>query len=645
MLSTSRAALMTMTSTGEPPARSRAGPPGRSCPAGRRRAGRGPGSAGRSPRAPARRWTPSRPPRSRRGRHEPGVHLGHHEVVVDDQDADHESPATVAVSVGRERAVNVEPPTDVAVTSPPRRVHTRCTRDSPMPRSPPSGRPWSRCRGGRSRAPCPAARPARVAHHDVDLAVDQAEPPRPSAGAPGGGVHGVVDEVADDGGDVGAQLVVQGRECRVGAIRRSTPSSAAWLALAMSSAATEGPHRRRHRALNSDRLELTRCTKRTASSDSPSSISPRWCAAGCELVRLGAQGVGDVPGEVELAAQLQQLGAVAQGRHRADRAARLAIGSRLTTSTRPALATGGRAPRRRGAARRASPPPPRGRPACARGVARDAQQPDRLVVDQGDPARRSRPDALADAVQHRVAVLHEAGDLGGSSRGSAASPGGRAAGIRRCRWRWPAPGRSAGSGRRRPARPDRRVAAGPTTNPAISPSAVGSAPWPPRRGCRRPPARRSTSGRQHACCRRRRSARRARSGRHSRGRCGRRGPPRPRRSPSCCARSRRRSAGSDPVVLHRQPQARVGQRLGDACARRPSNSWAPSVDCATVTAVTPTRTTKMITTCSASSWPASDSRRTASPDVGVPRGAQQTTTDEVAGPWTQRPQSSLRTQG
>ena len=44
-------------------------------------------------------------------------------------------------------------------------------------------------------------------------------------------------------------------------------------------------------------------------------------------------------------------------------------------------------------------------------------------------------------------------------------------------------------------------------------------------------------------------------------------------------------------------------------ARRPSTSSARCIDWATVTAATPTRTTQTMTTCSASSWPASESRR------------------------------------
>ena len=67
----------------------------------------------------------------------------------------------------------------------------------------------------------------------------------------------------------------------------------------------------------------------------------------------------------------------------------------------------------------------------------------------------------------------------------------------------------------------------------------------------------------------------------------------------------------DPAVGERSSAAHAmpASVSAIACARRPSNSCAPSVDWATVTAVTPTRTTKMITTCSASSWPASESRR------------------------------------
>ena len=45
------------------------------------------------------------------------------------------------------------------------------------------------------------------------------------------------------------------------------------------------------------------------------------------------------------------------------------------------------------------------------------------------------------------------------------------------------------------------------------------------------------------------------------------------------------------------------------------DTTARSVDWATVTAATPTRTTHTMTTCSASSWPASESRRgTGTPD-------------------------------
>ena len=89
----------------------------------------------------------------------------------------------------------------------------------------------------------------------------------------------------------------------------------------MSSAATEGSRTAAVTdSLNSDRLELTRCTKRTASSASPISMRPGdGVQPVAELVRLRPQGVGDVPGEVELPAQLQQLRAVAQRRHRADR--------------------------------------------------------------------------------------------------------------------------------------------------------------------------------------------------------------------------------------------------------------------------------------------------------------------------------------
>src|SRR3712207_3992636 len=57
-------------------------------------------------------------------------------------------------------------------------------------------------------------------------------------------------------------------------------------------------------------------------------------------------------------------------------------------------------------------------------------------------------------------------------------------------------------------------------------------------------------------------------------------------------------------------------------ARRPSTSSARWVDWATVTAATPTRTTQTMTTCSASSWPASESRRfTGTPDWSGTRHA------------------------
>ena len=73
----------------------------------------------------------------------------------------------------------------------------------------------------------------------------------------------------------------------------------------------------------------------------------------------------------------------------------------------------------------------------------------------------------------------------------------------------------------------------------------------------------------------------------------------------------------DTAVRHRVAEgARAGQLLGDRLRPPALDLVGPPVDWATVTAVTPTRTTKMITTCSASSWPASESRRVrAPPDV------------------------------
>ena len=185
--------------------------------------------------------------------------------------------------------------------------------------------------------------------------------------------------------------------------------------MAISSAATEGSRTAVVTAsLNSDRLELTRCTNRTASSASPSSISPAMVCSRLLNSCAWARRVS-VTCRVRSSSRRSSSSSVRSRSVVTDPIGRprLAIGSRLTTSTRPALATARSRSTSSDEQRVAHllPHPELGqRP--AQGVAGDVQQPDRLVVDQRHPAAQVQPDhALADAVQHRVPVLHQPGDL------------------------------------------------------------------------------------------------------------------------------------------------------------------------------------------------------------------------------------------
>ena len=153
----------------------------------------------------------------------------------------------------------------------------------------------------------------------------------------------------------------------------------------MSSAATEGSRTAAVTAsLNSDRLELTRCTKRTASSDSPSSISPAMVCSRLLNSCAWARRVS-VTCRVRSSSRRSSSSSVRSrsvvtepiGRPR------LAIGSRLTTSTRPGAGDGAVALHVAAEQRVAHLlPHPELLQRPAEGVAGDVQQPDRLVVDR-----------------------------------------------------------------------------------------------------------------------------------------------------------------------------------------------------------------------------------------------------------------------
>ena len=69
------------------------------------------------------------------------------------------------------------------------------------------------------------------------------------------------------------------------------------------------------------------------------------------------------------------------------------------------------------------------------------------------------------------------------------------------------------------------------------------------------------------------------------------------------------SAGSGYDTTAREVARALARVSATAAARRASDCSPRCIAWATLTAVTPTRTTQMMTTCSASSWPASESRR------------------------------------
>src|SRR6266487_5139266 len=133
-----------------------------------------------------------------------------------------------------------------------------------------------------------------------------------------------------------------------------------------------------------------------------------------ELVGLGAQRVGGVAAEVELAAQRGQLGTVAQRGDRTDPPA-THYHRHLVEHEDPVVAQDHLV----GPGDLAGQHVERawlqalGRQRATDRVGSQPEQPDRLVVDEGDPIGGVRADdALLDAVQHRLPVLDEAGDLG-----------------------------------------------------------------------------------------------------------------------------------------------------------------------------------------------------------------------------------------
>ena len=295
---------------------------------------------------------------------------------------------------------------------------------------------------------------------------------------------------------------------------------------------------------------------------------------------------------------------------------RLAIGSRLTTSIRAGAGDGAvTLARPRRAARRASPRPPRARQRAAEGSRRGCAAAGcaSSLISVTRPRRSSpttpsrMPCSIASRCSTRPAIsarlqaerlpLHPAGH---QQRADDADRAGQPQVGEQVRRR----GRQAVDDRRiHPADGDDPTTAGPAGlgehghDGHRRAAAVAVPVADPR------PARDAASP-----CRRRAqpSARVGAVAMSTRSR------PRPRTTrPRCSARSRRPVAdwlARDLVDRRLQRLPQRGRWPGSRAAGAPGGPRSAGrvvCDCAHVTAVTPTRTTQMITTCSASSWPAS----------------------------------------
>jgi hypothetical protein len=132
-----------------------------------------------------------------------------------------------------------------------------------------------------------------------------------------------------------------------------------------------------------------------------------------ELVSLRAQGVGDVPLAVERSERVEELGPVAQGHHAPHLAITNPHGAAVDDEeplAREHQLVGEvfRAHRQR---QQVVCSEDLGRRTSARGR-REVQQPQRLVVDQGQPTARVQcHDAFPHAVQHGVPGPEQLGDL------------------------------------------------------------------------------------------------------------------------------------------------------------------------------------------------------------------------------------------
>ena len=224
-----------------------------------------------------------------------------------------------------------------------------------------------------------------------------------------------------------------------------------------------------------------------------------------ELVGLRPQQLGRAAERPDLALEVGQLGAVAQGGDRAEPPAvlgdRHAVHDEDPSAADHDVVCGGRSPRSPAWSPSALPPRARREPRPR------SRRSDRLiptecsgrsrrragdVVDQGDAVLRVEgDDALGDAVEHGLAVLGQAGDLARlEPEGLALDPPGEQPGAAEAEHRGRCRGRSAGRTRRRAGAPTRtgsRTAI--ITVPRCSPTAVGldaRAPAPGRRAAARP---------------------------------------------------------------------------------------------------------------------------------------------------------------
>ena len=253
----------------------------RSCRAGARRAAPGRAAAGRCRRgrpAPLLATPTTRKPG--RALDELRVDARDHEVVVDDQ---HRDLVRVIRSLRSPDAVRAAPPRrprrrrrapDTDRRPDARRRPGRARARHPGPRPSP---PWSSSRGGRSRPRGRAARPVRCRRRPRARRAPSRRRSTSTARAADRHrrVHGVVDEVAQHGADVGRRLRVQPGQVAAAPSRRSTPRSAARLVLAISSAATAGSSTWAVTASEiSARRRLSVPTSRDTSSYSPSCTSP-----------------------------------------------------------------------------------------------------------------------------------------------------------------------------------------------------------------------------------------------------------------------------------------------------------------------------------------------------------------------------------